>query len=69
MCRLAHLASGFVLSLCVRVGDYLRNKYNKNHSQAECKQPHKLPTRFRLANHFEFLDYPKIRFDAISFAW
>lgn len=51
MCRLTHLAGGFVLPLFVQVGNGLRNKYNKKHSQAECKQPCKLPTRFRLMDH------------------
>lgn len=69
MRRLAHLAGRFVLPFCVQMGSGLGDKYNKNHSQAECKQPRKLPARFRLTNHFEFLDYPKIRFDAISFPW
>lgn len=69
MCRLADLASGFVLPFFVRVGDDLRDKYDKKQSQAECKQPCQLPTRFRLADHFEFLDYPKLMFDANSFSW
>lgn len=56
MCRLAHLASGFVLPLFVQVGRGLRHKYDKKHSQAECKQPRKLPARFRTSDHFEFLD-------------
>lgn len=54
MRRLAHLAGGFVLSFGVRVGSDLRNKYNKNDSQAEGKQPRKLPSRFRLAHHLAF---------------
>ena len=69
VCRLAHLTGCFVLSLYVRVGDNLRNKYNKNHSKAECKQLRKLPPRFRLANHIEFSDYPKLIFDATEFSW
>lgn len=69
MCRLADLARSFVLSFFVRVGDNLRNKYNKKQSQAECKQPCKLPARFWLANHFELLDYPKLVFDANNFPW
>ena len=63
---LADLAGSFVLSFCVAVGGDLRNKYNKKHSQAECKQPCKLPARFLLANHFEFLDY-RLIFDATPF--
>lgn len=54
MCRLADLAGGFVLSFFVQVGSGLRNKYDKKQSQAECKQPCKLPTRFWLAHHLAF---------------
>ena len=66
---LADLASGFVLPFFVQVGSGLRNKYNKKQSQAECQQPRKLPTRFWLANHFEFSDYPKLIFDATNLSW
>jgi hypothetical protein len=69
MCRLADLASSFVLPFFVQVRRGLRNKYNKKHSQAECQQPRKLPTRFWPANHFEFLDYLKLVFDANNFSW
>lgn len=69
MCRLADLASGFVLPFFVGVGDDLRDKYDKKQSQAECKQPRKFSTRMRLTDHFEFLDYPKLIFDANKFSW
>jgi hypothetical protein len=67
MCRLADLARSFVLPFFVQVGGGLRNKYNKKQSQAECQQPDKPPSRFQLAHHLRFLDYPKLIFDAISF--
>ncbi|HKW35691.1 MAG TPA: hypothetical protein VJN92_21970 [Candidatus Acidoferrum sp.] len=66
MRSLADLASGFVLSLRVRVGRNLRDKYNKKHSQAECEQPRKLPSRFWPMDHASFLGYPKLNFDATS---
>lgn len=53
MSRLADLASCVVLSLCVRVGGKLHDKYDKKQSQAAGQQPGKFPSRFRLADHFE----------------
>lgn len=62
MRRLADLASCFVLSFFVRVGDNLRDKHNKKHGQAECKQPCKLPSYFYFCpvNHFDFQSIPSL---------
>lgn len=51
MRRLADLASGFVLSFFVRVGNNLRYEYNKKQAEAECQQPRKFPSRFRSVDH------------------
>ena len=67
MRRLADLASGLVLSFFVRVGDYLRNKYNKKHSQAECKQPRKFPSPFRPVYHLLFESTPSLSWTLLLF--
>ena len=69
MRSLADLASGFVLSLCVRVGGDLRNKYNKKHGQAQCKQPDELPPHFLTVGHLNSQITPSLSFDAISYSW
>jgi hypothetical protein len=54
MCSLADLASGFVLSLCMRVGRDLGNEYNKQHREAESQQSSQGSSRFYRINHLDF---------------
>lgn len=67
MGRLAYLAGCFILPFCVQVGSGLRNKCNKKHSQAECKQPRKLPSRFRSADHLLFESTPSLSLTLLLF--
>jgi hypothetical protein len=48
---LAHLASCFVLSLFVRVGGSLREKYNEHKRQGKCQHPGQVLRRFSPASH------------------
>lgn len=62
--RLAKLARGFILTICVGVAKGLHIKHDEQSRQGKSQHPCQVMRRLALADHLDSVHYPKCLFDA-----